>query len=126
MPRDSIYVGDREIVERFVGGISVWRKYRLLRSLPTTEVSTEFNERQNEAYFYNYRGGFDSFSVGDSTVVKIKRGGRETGYIDLRNLYFYGNVKLTMKFKNSADFYEMKNLLENDIAYVGIDFYRKG
>jgi hypothetical protein len=126
MARQGIYVGGREIVERFVGRNSVWKKYTHWRTLAGVEVSTEFNDRMNEAYFYNYRGGFDSFELGNSNVVKVRKGTRVVGYIELQSLHFHTNVKLVMRFKNSADFYEMKSLLGNGITYVTIEFYRKG
>ena len=126
MERQGIYVGGREIVERFVGANSVWKKYTHWRTLSSVEMSTEFDQSTNEAHFYNYRGGFDSFELGNSNVVRVRKGTRVVGYIELRSMSLQSNVKLVMRFKNSADFYELKSLLGNGSSYLTIEFYRKG
>ena len=119
MAREGIYIGNKEIIQRYVGTSLVWEKVKIQFNEITNFSSNRFGSFENFAptIIYMDLGTSASWPIGiapniqDSNVIKLRnadlifevsvRIDRQTiGYYSGRNQY---NYKIIVTFRNEED-----------------------
>ena len=130
MAREGIYVGGKEIIQRFVGTKMVWEKVRfeLVGTFSCFMVKNEY-EKTITVYFRN----FDTFDTLVNCIYYLKS--REYGlkYPFVKTvLSKYGSFSAKLSFEKDSDYvYGYYNWVPaggtepRDYIYIDIPFYKK-
>ena len=123
--REGIYVGGKDIIERYVGSRSVWEKWVFVKQIDISEevsisggsgltvsLEMERNGQRNTGRWGNGK----LIIAGRTTLVKSATAEIYTNSWNNRSYY-----KITLEFYNSTD----KDQFLNNRNYRGFQFYSK-
>ena len=109
MAREGIYVGNHEIVERYVGDKLVWQKWKFLNSF-TTNIEATFPSDKKHAFLpFSPIQHINTFHAGNRGRILVKySNSRGSGSVIVRNVYRYGyesnaNSSLVIEFYTEQD-----------------------
>lgn len=108
MAREGIYIGGREIVERYVGDKLVWKKWKFLGSWTLKAKGSRLQHAKTISFTFSENKNPESnFDSGEDKPVRINYSNKNGSwsmvivrayYVD----YFYGK-ELVLDFKNPYD-----------------------
>ena len=123
MAREGIYIGGREIVERYVGDKLVWKKWKYLNSFKTNIGATFYNDKkQGFLPFVPVRSTNYRFNAGDRGKILVKYlNHRGSGSVIVKKVYGYGDAydsnsttNLVIEFHTEQDAKEFNNAITNN------------
>ena len=130
MAREVIYVGGKEITQRYIGTQLVWQKVRfeLIGTFSCFMAKNEY-EKTIIVYFRNY-DALDTLVNGTYYLKSIESGIKYPFVKTMLSKYSSTSVKLSFE-KNSDYVYGYHNWIQKGITepqeytYIDIPFYRK-
>lgn len=121
MAREGIYIGGREIVERYVGDKLVWEKWKYLNSFKTILKGSFYGEK-NQLFlpFHPVRPTNYRFNAGDKGKILVKYSNHSvSGSVIVKKVYEYGyegkhgDNALVIEFYTEQEAKEFNNYIED-------------
>ena len=104
MEREGIYVGNKEVTQRYVGKRLVWEKIKLLFS---GNASISYNRERNEILLYK--------DLSQSTVKLLEINGQKISFSSVKS--YQGKTYIT--FNESVEKFEQKTGFNRYRSYYG-------
>lgn len=119
MAREGIYVGSREVVQRYVGTQLVWEKRIRVLELFGKRVLTSPVFGENALYIYDYNFGFRANSIDQISYI----GKNESNVIAVVLKRSFDDTHVKAIFKNTQDFEKAKREFNSSNGDVYMSFY---
>ena len=119
MAREGIYVGGKEVVQRYVGTQLVWEKRIRVLELFSKFVITSPSYGENVMHIYDYRFGFSNYSIDEVRFI----GKTESNVIPVTLERGYGNTHIKARFRNTEDFEKAKRDFNSSNGETSMYFY---
>ena len=119
MAREGIYVGSREVTQRYVGAQLVWEKRIRVLELFGKSVLTSPSYGENVMHIYDYTFGFSNYSIDEVRFI----GKTESNVIPVTLERGYGNTHIKARFRNNEDFEKAKRKFNSSNGEVYMRFY---
>lgn len=119
MAREGIYVGSREVTQRYVGTQLVWEKRIRVLELFGKSVLTSPSYGENVMHIYDYTFGFSNYSIDEVRFI----GKTESNVIPVTLERGYGNTHIKARFRNNEDFEKAKREFNSSNGEVYMRFY---
>ena len=119
MAREGIYIGNKEIIQRYVGTRLVWEKRIRVLELFDKRVLASPNYGENVMHIYDYAFGFQNNSIDDVRFI----GKTESNVIPVTLERGYGNNHIKARFRNAEDFEKAKSLFNSSSGETYMIFY---
>lgn len=119
MAREGIYVGGKEVTQRYVGTQLVWEKRIRVLELFDKSVITSPSYGENVMHIYDYTFGFSNYSIDDVRFI----GKTESNIIPVTLERGYGNTHIKARFRNTEDFEKAKREFNSSNGEVYMRFY---
>lgn len=122
MAREGIYVGSREVTQRYIGTRLVWEKRKRKTIVPYLGFvgTVSHNYYSSEMNIFNYSDAFR-----DISFPKIAYIGRNERLIAITLRAGYGNSHVIAKLKKPDDFNEAQRLFDTRNADIYMTFYEE-
>lgn len=119
MAREGIYVGGKEVVQRYVGTRLVWEKRIRVLELFDKRVIASPSYGEEVMNIYDYRFGFSNYSIDDVRFI----GKTESNVIPVTLERGYGNTHIKARFRNTEDFEKAKREFDSSSGETFMRFY---
>lgn len=119
MAREGIYIGGKEVVQRYVGTRLVWEKRIRVLELFSKFVIASPSYRENVMNIYDYRFGFSNYSIDEVRFI----GKTESNVIPVTLERGYGNTRIKARFRNTEDFEKAKRDFNSSNGETSMKFY---
>lgn len=119
MAREGIYVGGKEVVQRYVGTQLVWEKRIRVLELFGKRVLTFPDYGYNVMHIYDYTFGFSNNSIDEVRFI----GKTESNVIPVTLERGYGENHIKARFRNTEDFEKAKREFNSSNGDVYMSFY---
>lgn len=119
MDREGIYVGGREVIQRYVGTQLVWEKRIRVLEIFGKSVIASPNYGENVLNIYDYTFGFSNYSIGEVSFI----GKTETNVIPVTLKRWFSNSHIKAHFRNTEDFEKAKRLFDSSNGETYMRFY---
>lgn len=119
MAREGIYVGGKEVVQRYVGIQLVWEKRIRVLELFGKRVLTSPDYGENVMHIYDYTFGFSNNSIDEVRFI----GKTESNVIPVTLERGYGENHIKARFRNTEDFEKAKREFNSSNGDVYMSFY---
>ena len=119
MDREGIYVGGKEVVQRYVGIQLVWEKRIRVLELFSKFVIASPSYGENVMHIYDYRFGFSNYSIDEVRFI----GKTESNVIPVTLELGYGNNHIKARFRNAEDFEKAKREFDSSNGETPMSFY---
>jgi hypothetical protein len=119
MAREGIYVGGKEVTQRYVGNQLVWEKRIRVLELFDKSVITSPSYGENVMYIYDYKFGFSNYSIDEVHFI----GKTESNVIPVTLERGYSNTRIKARFRNNEDFEKAKREFNSSNGEVYMRFY---
>lgn len=119
MAREGIYVGDKEVVQRYVGTRLVWEKRIRVLELFGKRVIASPSYGENVMHIYDYAFGFQNNSIDDVRFI----GKTESNVIPVTLERGYGSTHIRARFRNTEDFEKAKRDFNSSNGETSMKFY---
>lgn len=119
MAREGIYVGGKEVTQRYVGTQLVWEKRIRVLELFDKSVITSPSYGENVMYIYDYKFGFSNYSIDEVRFI----GKTESNVIPVTLERVYSNTHIKARFRNNEDFEKAKREFNSSNGEVYMRFY---
>lgn len=122
MAREGIYVGGKEIIQRYVGNRLVWEKWKYLNSFKTILKGSFYGEKNQLFFpFYPVRPVNYKFNAGDKGKILVKYSNYSvSGSVIVKKVYGYGyegsgnsNAALVIEFYTEQEAKEFNNYIQD-------------
>ncbi|CAM1665946.1 MULTISPECIES: hypothetical protein [Streptococcus] len=120
MAREGIYVGGKEITQRYVGDKLVWEKRKTIVPYLGFMGTVSHNYYSSEMNIFNYSDAFR-----DISFPKVAYIGRSERLIAITLRAGYGNSHVIAKLKSPGDFNEAQRLFDTRNADIYMTFYEE-
>lgn len=119
MAREGIYIGNKEISQRYVGTRLVWEKRIRVLELFSKFVIASPSYGENVMNIYDYRFGFSNYSIDEVRFI----GKTETNVIPVTLERGYGSTHIKARFRTTEDFEKAKSLFNSSNGETYMSFY---
>ena len=119
MAREGIYVGGKEVVQRYVGTQLVWEKRIRVLELFDKRVIASPDYGENVMHIYDYAFGFQNNSIDDVRFI----GKTESNVIPVTLERGYGSTHIRARFRNTEDFEKAKRDFNSSNGETSMKFY---
>lgn len=119
MAREGIYIGNKEIIQRYVGTRLVWEKRIRVLELFDKRVIASPSYGENVMHIYDYAFGFQNNSIDDVRFI----GKTGSNVIPVTLERGYGNNHIKARFRNAEDFEKAKSLFNSSSGETYMRFY---
>lgn len=119
MAREGIYVGGKEVVQRYVGTRLVWEKRIRVLELFSKRVIASPSYGENVMYIYDYAFGFQNNSIDDVRFI----GKTESNVIPVTLERGYSKNYIKARFRNTEDLEKAKSLFNSSGRETYMSFY---
>ena len=119
MAREGIYVGGKEVVQRYVGTRLVWEKRIRVLELFSKFVIASPSYGENVMNIYDYRFGFSNYSIDEVRFI----GKTESNVIPVTLERGYSNNRIKARFRTTEDFEKAKSLFNSSNGETYMSFY---
>ena len=119
MAREGIYVGSKEVTQRYVGTKLVWEKRKRVLELFGKRVLTSPSYRGNVMHIYDYTFGFSNSPIDEVRFI----GKTESNVIPVTLERGYGGSHIKARFRNTEDFEKAKREFNLPNGDVYMSFY---
>jgi len=119
MAREGIYIGNKEIIQRYVGTRLVWEKRIRVLELFSKFVIASPSYGENVMNIYDYRFSFSNYSIEEVRFI----GKSELNVIPVTLERGYGNDHIKARFRNAEDFEKAKRLFNSSSGETSMTFY---
>lgn len=119
MAREGIYVGRKEVTQRYVGTQLVWEKRIRVLEIFGKSVIASPSYGENAMNIYDYTFGFSNYSIGEVSFI----GKTETNVIPVTLERGYGNNHIKATFRNTEDFEKAKMMFNSSNGETYMRFY---
>ena len=119
MAREGIYVGGKEVVQRYVGTRLVWEKRIRVVELFSKRVIASPSYGENVMYIYDYAFGFQNNSIDDVRFI----GKTESNVIPVTLERGYSENYIKARFRNTEDFEKAKRDFNSSNGETYMSFY---
>lgn len=119
MAREGIYIGNKEIIQRYVGTMLVWEKRIRVLELFGKRVIAFLSYGENAMYIYDYAFGFQNNSIDDVRFI----GKTESNVIPVTLERGYSSTYIKARFRNTEDFEKAKSLFNSSSGKTYMSFY---
>lgn len=119
MAREGIYVGGKEVIQRYVGTQLVWEKRIRVLELFGKRVLTSPAYGENVMHIYDYTFGFHNNSIDEVRFI----GKTESNVIPVTLERGYGENHIKAHFRNNEDFEKAKMEFNSSNGDVYMSFY---
>lgn len=119
MAREGIYIGNKEIIQRYVGTRLVWEKRIRVLELFAKNVITSPSYAENVMHIYDYKIGFSNYSIDEVRFI----GKAESNVIPVTLERGYGSTHIKARFRNAEDFEKAKSLFNSSSGETYMSFY---
>lgn len=119
MAREGIYVGSREVTQRYVGTQLVWEKRIRVLELFSKFVIASPSYGESVMNIYDYRFGFSNYSIDEVRFI----GKTESNVIPVTLERGYGENHIKARFRNNEDFEKAKREFYSSNGDVYMSFY---
>lgn len=119
MAREGIYVGGKEVVQRYVGTRLVWEKRIRVLELFSKFVIASPSYGENVMNIYDYRFGFSNYSIDEVRFI----GKTESNVIPVTLERGYGSTHIRARFRNTEDFEKAKRDFNSSNGETSMKFY---
>ena len=119
MSREGIYVGGKEVVQRYVGTRLVWEKRIRVLELFSKFVIASPSYGESVMNIYDYRFGFSNYSIDEVRFI----GKTESNVIPVTLERGYSNTHIKAHFRNTEDFEKAKREFNSSNGDVYMSFY---
>lgn len=119
MAREGIYIGNKEVTQRYVGNQLVWEKRIRVLELFDKSVITSQSYGENVMHIYDYTFGFSNYSIDEVRFI----GKTESNVIPVTLERGYGNTHIKARFRNTEDFEKAKREFDSSNGEVYMRFY---
>lgn len=119
MAREGIYVGGKEVTQRYVGTRLVWEKGIRVLELFSKRVLTYPGHGENVMNIYDYTFGFQNDSIDDVRFI----GKTESNVIPVTLERGYSNNRIKAYFRNAEDFEKAKRDFNSSNGETSMKFY---
>ena len=119
MAREGIYVGSKEVTQRYVGTKLVWEKRKRVLELFGKRVLTSPSYGENVMHIYDYTFGFSNSSIDEVRFI----GKTESNVIPVTLERGYGESHIKARFRNTEDFEKAKREFNSSNGDVYMSFY---
>ena len=119
MAREGIYIGNKEIKQRYVGTKLVWEKRIRVLELFGKRVLTSPAYGENVMHIYDYTFGFSNNSIDEVRFI----GKTESNVIPVTLERGYGENHIKASFRNNEDFEKAKREFNSSNGDVYMSFY---
>ena len=119
MAREGIYVGGKEVVQRYVGTRLVWEKRIRVLELFSKRVIAYPSYVENVMYIYDYAFDFQNNSIDDVRFI----GKTESNVIPVTLERGYSKNYIKARFRNTEDFEKAKRDFNFSNGETYMSFY---
>lgn len=119
MAREGIYVGSKEVTQRYVGTRLVWEKRIRVLTLFSKFVIASPSYGENAMYIYDYTFGFSNYSIDEVRFI----GKTELNVIPVTLERGYSNNYIKARFRNTEDFEKAKREFNSSNGETSMTFY---
>lgn len=119
MAREGIYVGGKEIKQRYVGTKLVWEKRIRVLELFSKFVIASPSYGENVMNIYDYRFSFSNYSIEEVRFI----GKTESNVIPVTLERGYSNNHIKARFRTTEDFEKAKSLFNSSNGETYMSFY---
>lgn len=119
MAREGIYIGNKEIIQRYVGTRLVWEKRIRVLELFSKRVIASPSYGENVMYIYDYAFGFQNNSIDDVRFI----GKTESNVIPVTLERGYSKNYIKARFRNTEDFEKAKRDFNSSNGETYMSFY---
>lgn len=119
MAREGIYVGGKEVTQRYVGTQLVWEKRIRVLELFSKRVLTSPDYLENAMHIYDYTFGFHNNSIDEVRFI----GKTESNVIPVTLERYYVNSHIIARFRNTEDFEKAKREFNSSNGEIYMSFY---
>ena len=119
MSREGIYVGGKEVVQRYVGTRLVWEKRIRVLELFSKFVIASPSYGESVMNIYDYRFGFSNYSIDEVRFI----GKTESNVIPVTLERGYSNTHIKAHFRNTEDFEKAKRDFNSSNGETSMKFY---
>ena len=119
MTREEIYVGGKEVVQRYVGTQLVWERRIRVLELFDKRVLASPAYGENVMHIYDYTFGFSNYSIDEVRFI----GKTESNIIPVTLERGYGNNHIKARFRNAEDFEKAKRDFNSSNGETYMRFY---
>ncbi|MEL0446347.1 hypothetical protein WKI23_07585 [Streptococcus pneumoniae] len=119
MAREGIYIGNKEITQRYVGTRLVWEKRIRVLELFSKFVIASPSYGENVMNIYDYRFGFSNYSIDEVRFI----GKTESNVIPVTLERGYSNNHIKARFRTTEDFEKAKSLFNSSNGETYMSFY---
>ena len=119
MAREGIYIGNKEVTQRYVGTQLVWEKRIRVLELFAKNVITSPSYGENVMHIYDYKIGFSNYSINEVRFI----GKTESNVIPVTLEQGYGSTHIKARFRTTEDFEKAKSLFNSARGETYMSFY---
>ena len=119
MAREGIYVGGKEVVQRYVGTQLVWEKRIRVLELFSKFVIASPSYGESVMNIYDYRFGFSNYSIDEVRFI----GKTESNVIPVTLERGYSSAHIKARFRNTEDFEKAKRDFNSSNGETSMNFY---
>lgn len=119
MAREGIYIGNKEVTQRYIGTRLVWEKRIRVLELFSKFVIASPSYGESVMNIYDYRFGFSNYSIDDVRFI----GKTESNVIPVTLERGYGSTHIKAHFRNTEDFEKAKRDFNSSNGETSMKFY---